>query len=442
MAGTSSEWTAGEMDKDWVPEESLSRLPQELVWDIVDLVPVDSRLSAALTCGTFFDYVCPRRHENQKREVPALEGEDLVNLLLLLERDDPGQFVCFGCQRLCTLGPDHEQFFRERRHQDCGGTVQKPSAGATQVWGQRLWEPITLELPALTWKPEAQGPELPFSTAHLVMRRHFHGESSGLPLECLSRRFSFVRFISLDGHAFVGDHFPLEQHRSGERSFTQPEVENWLAEQSRHRRDSQVALLGLASVQRWKFDHKYEAKIVNDELFVARTHRVTGPPVPAQKFVELVSSLGLPVCNHTRCYTVFQAPEDQRLCVPQLRGPSPSPSPEEAEKILCHREVRSCTLCLTDYMISIRGNEAEEDWSLELVTYHRLGSCRSPSEAAWACLEQRGSLGYRYEAGTDVGWNGSLGGVRRLWNEGDWMEDDQQAHWINEIGGCWDYFLW
>ncbi|KAK7959864.1 uncharacterized protein PG986_004718 [Apiospora aurea] len=54
---------------------------------------------------------------------------------------------------------------------------------------------------------------------------------------------------------------------------------------------------------------------------------------------------------------------------------------------------RSCTKCCTNFTLAISGFVAQSWWALELVTYHNLGDCRSPTEGLWHVFNAVGSEG-------------------------------------------------
>lgn len=63
---------------------------------IAEELPAVARISLSLTCKGFLA-LCPQDKFRQ------IDEEERLELLLLLERDVPARFLCFGCKRLAWL---------------------------------------------------------------------------------------------------------------------------------------------------------------------------------------------------------------------------------------------------------------------------------------------------------------------------------------------------
>ena len=113
--------------------------------------------------------------------------------------------------------------------------------------------------------------------------------------------------------------------------------------------------------------------------------------------------------------------------LPELRSPPAyySSTPQvaaltEEGSVDCYQEVGSCRYCFTDYAVSIQAGEGKVDWNLELATYHWLGSCRSPNDPVWRCLNDFPSRRMRNLDHQDIVHDldhqeSGLGEVRRRW---------------------------
>lgn len=200
----------------------LPSVPVEVLCMIADALPISSRIALALISRWFFSALCPtRRFLKQKQD-------DLLATLVLLERDAPDWFLCFGCTRLRPLGSAHDSRTAIQLHPGCDPVFRivrefnNPPIPKRRPGGRRrpgtfqLWiEDISL----VTWRPgtlavRRSTPEISVSEGRLIMNRHFLGPKFGLPLQYLETAFEFNRFISLDNLKTPTTHFPLDCWRS------------------------------------------------------------------------------------------------------------------------------------------------------------------------------------------------------------------------------------
>ncbi|RSL68318.1 hypothetical protein CEP54_002813 [Fusarium duplospermum] len=274
----------------------LVRLPALLMMQIFDQLPKASHRALALVCKESFEYFCP------SGKFPKLDKNDLFELLLLLEQGRPDTFVCFNCLKLSLVDRDGQKGWQTQRHQICGPQVKNLWASAARSkFGHRYQQTRIELLPEGTWKPEAQGPEITFAEAHLVMNWHRTGGQRGLPISTFQRHYSFIRLISLEKEDTIDDHFPLEKHQPDDTWTTLPSKEEWL-ESQKQRHGAQTLPDHLGASTPWAFTHDYEAMVINDELYLSRTHHVKGPLVTLTKLLEVLETLTLPICEHIRCY--------------------------------------------------------------------------------------------------------------------------------------------
>lgn len=155
----------------------------------------------------------------------------------------------------------------------------------------------------------------------------------------------------------------------------------------------------------WNFEHNFDAAVIDDELFLRRTHRVSCV-VPADEKIKLQATdrFRLPACGHIRMHggprqifrpgKLIRRRHGRHLHPEELaRQPVRVGSVMAPELCCLHGEttarqktLRSCAQCYTDYRLSIDwGHDGHH--SLELSTYHRLGRCRTVNERAWQALE-------------------------------------------------------
>lgn len=164
------------------------------------------------------------------------------------------------------------------------------------------------------------------------MNRHLYGEAYGITLQTLQRHFDFERFIAIDGFSTVDDHFPLRRHSPGTRHLTRSHRTRLLRNRAMTDMgpwewpfdgavaevlDSQVHTMLSSPLESlpilWTFKHSYyTGKIMDDELYLANLHHITGPRVTTAQFTLALNSIGLKVCRHIFCYSPHSS--DFRNC--------------------------------------------------------------------------------------------------------------------------------
>ncbi len=121
-----------------VPAQSrprcLTTIPLDILLLVRDCLPVASRIALALTCKSFSTSLYPIY------ELPIPAREDLVDLLLLLEKDSPSYFICFDCRRLRLFDPRPNLGWRRHHDHVCGDRIE------------RIWHSITHK-PCARWGP-------------------------------------------------------------------------------------------------------------------------------------------------------------------------------------------------------------------------------------------------------------------------------------------------
>ena len=369
-----------------------------------------ARLSFALSGRIFF----------YSLGVEPLSREDRMELLLLLEKDDPMSIVCFGCYRLTKLDQGTEPAWCEKCSFKAAGEcrIMERCIGRRS---RRLTE--HMRKTEKSWKPEKHGPEILFADAHLVMNRHLYGDSHGLPLEALERSYDFERFIpSYKSRVRTWDHFPLERHVSGDLRRLRYKPSQELADaMARSKSKRAIARAGAECDPRpiprsmqlrppgplpdeavpWRFSHRYEAKIIDGELYVRRSHHVVGPPGYKGSIGVAVANFRIPFCVHLvgnplKRYSSFWRSYGQPLGFSdqgyvtsndQIPGTTQVVERTYKQNGWCHTEesrLRACEVCYTDFDVSLRIRD--DRFYMDVMTYHRLGTCRYPEDHVWTRL--------------------------------------------------------
>jgi hypothetical protein len=134
--------------------------------------------------------------------------------------------------------------------------------------------PRTFQAPLDVWRLSKSYPEIAFSDARLVMLNHRLGSNYGLPIQSLERSFSFSRLINANIRGLWRHHFPLEQHKIQQLKYP------------------------IRPYTVWDFEHHYSASVVDNELYIHRSHTVIGPPVTSATLEDVLNHVGLPICHH------------------------------------------------------------------------------------------------------------------------------------------------
>ncbi|CAH0027586.1 unnamed protein product [Clonostachys rhizophaga] len=270
-----------------LPGNGLPGLPTELLYMIRLSLPIASRIALALTCKKIRDNF----------GIEQLKGKNATKLLLLLEKDSPTKFVCFGCSKLRPLFRHPTRGWVDKGHKLCGDHQKRTLTVLHETSEDQTWVHIrrvtkyTIRFNLHVWKPLRTGPKISFSEAHLVMNRHRYGPRYGISLDFLKQDFNMETFIRCWNH----DHFSLCKDPPKGRYGLRPEEQGNVNHPTPAGPGNGQGL--------WSFGFKYSAMIVDDELHVVRLHR-----------------------------------------------------------------------------------RDEDAWTLELVTYHRLGQCETPDDPIWQCL--------------------------------------------------------
>lgn len=356
-----------------LPGNSLPGLPTELLYMIRLSLPLASRIALALTCKKIRDNF----------GIEQLKGKNATKLLLLLEKDSPTKFVCFGCSKLRPLIRHLTRGWVDKGHKLCGDHRKRiltflHETSEDQTWCHlRKVTKYTIRYNLHVWKPLRTGPKISFSEAHLVMNRHRYGPRHGISLDFLKQDFDIETFIRCWNH----DHFSLCKDSPNGRYGLRPEEQGNVNHPTPAGPGNGQGL--------WSFGFKYSAMIVDDELHVVRLHRVSGLPVRRCRFLSVMYHLHLPICNHLAEQESWETENSINPWYILLNKALDSSVSNDIGEVfagnLAGKYVDgSCGYCFTDYEILVKRDE--DTWTLELVTYHRLGRCETPDDPIWQCL--------------------------------------------------------
>ncbi len=173
------------------------------------------------------------------------------------------------------------------------------------------------------------GFSIDYQTVRLVMNRHFYGPPMGLALEDLS--------------------------------------------------------LKRVSLGRLRWNEAWSAKILRDELFISSTRTLSGMSWNERDLRAALDGECYELCAHVSTtgpsYSVAAA----------LRRPAFTSMTNRQFFIPCHDVIASCDRCLTDYAVTVErrliehegGEDPAAHWFITIISYHSLGSCRSPWGLKW-----------------------------------------------------------
>ncbi|PKK51175.1 hypothetical protein CI102_2804 [Trichoderma harzianum] len=374
----------------------LLSLPVELLLPIASYLPIPTQISLALTCKCLMKVLFP------ENTLPRLSKEDRITFLSTLQKDIPGTYFCFCCHRLRRLIPDV----------DWNGHDHKWNIGYFKYPTWNINSGNNWHVPAPYYFSSFKDYfSVDFMDAYLVMNQHFLGSSHGLPLHILERYASFQDHIELHNC----------QHSSPFQGVTKEESQSPSGSDYRlyERKDDEPDRKETA----WRLSFQMIPKIIHGKLYLGRFYTIVGPLMPWNCMARLISSCSPEICNHWRCLA------DARLVCPAQHGPMAHANSDSYISIVPrlynmegdfeppknYPEGGSCLFCDTDYEISLHQNKENKEWRFRLITYHCLGSCRSPKDKFWKSLV--GNLGRRHDHSQSKA-QCSCGNIKREWHEG------------------------
>ncbi|PON27103.1 hypothetical protein TGAM01_v204052 [Trichoderma gamsii] len=341
----------------------LAQFPLDVLLSILDYLPKSSIISLAMTHKALYNAVHLLFQEGKL----AFERQDIVDFIRALQRDSPNTYICAACNKLCPLNPNGT--WGDQSHQDCSAS----SYWAWWDWCSAQRRYSNADIRSLLWHPASREAKLAFMDAYLVMDRHFLGSRYGLPLRNLERHAAFEKYIVLNNDMDFGqidwdDDDEMARRRQSLNLFNQGVFDQGLGPNE-------------ASLWKpWRFSFDYVPKIINDELFIGRFNRIDGPLVSFEQFAALLGSIHLPICHHLE---IVSEPYGDILI-------QHTDEPMNHLYAVIDKETDvlygSCPDCFADYDFSVKRVEDQQEWSVRLSTYHRLGACRSPYDPKWSRL--------------------------------------------------------
>lgn len=329
-----------------------AHLPPEVVYLILPSLDDLSKTAFALTSrAAFYRYPPP--------PLTSLEANDV--LLSMLEKDNPGLYICFECNRLHPWQLEHGH-------------------GKVGRWMSHVRRPLC----CLTIPPRlGQGATFPFALGRVIMNRHFLGAAHGLSPEILRHQQDFAHgsgaaWCRRWDAKIIDDALVLASettfwHKGGDAKALRGFIEaTWdrvcctMLSEARWSK-SRASKTGW-SQGRWSKSHPYQ-------------------PHPSQ--------------SHWMDLTALR------------RGPGPLDYFQACQDVWA-----ACPNCMTDFSITI-SRDKEGDWEISLATYHDLGSFRSGTDWKWVTATGKTSTPRRtWKGGSDC----APGVVRQRWKDAERAE--------------------
>ncbi|PTB65488.1 hypothetical protein BBK36DRAFT_1121654 [Trichoderma citrinoviride] len=352
------------------PRLTIFTLPTEILLMLISFLEGPWRLSLAMTCK-FFAKLTPEEFRS------CLGLEDRIKFLSTLQKDVPNTYFCYCCTRLRPLNPSLD--WRAQAHAD-----------STRSFENSLWLPVVIrsghiKLPK-RYNVFLDKGQISFMEVYLFMRRHLYGFPHGISPQSLERYEAFEDVVKLDECLWSRISSP-EQFK--------------LVPKKKTRTFVQLPGRGLEAVSRaenaWRFSFRYTPRIVNDKLYLARFYAVVGPHVPLEHLNRLISSIGIPICNHLYCSaepSCCSRHDGLRMnylrYYPRIQTTLPCLYHHDGKDLEFDSKQDSCLICSTDYDVSLRRRMSNNETSLSISMYHCLGSCQSPNDKLWAYFATSG----------------------------------------------------
>ena len=363
--------------------ECTLKVPPEIILQILEHLPVESKIALALTCRAFYAQFFPTNPAPDRAFLGTLNASTTHNLFTWLEKDNAHLYYCASCSKLHKWHRPHQPpyprpFGLDHACRDTDGCQCPAGCAGTNEYQD--------------WGPHHGS--LHYPTARLLMNRHLHGRDHGPdPASAFNRTSSP----------------PLALYR--------------------HR----------GSIRR---NYSREARIIGDELFV---HTVTtirfddeASSQPLRDMLRVLEDMtAKTVCRHFRDATdVFFADD----------GLDPEPLVRVVFWRAPFREqTRSCNYCHTDSELEVQVEDYESNnyvyspgggrhrrrddenmtpekrkaYTVVVRTWCQLGGCRDVNDLKWRQMKtHQGDLRRRFQmcapGAVRERWEGGRG-VWRLW---------------------------
>ncbi|KAI0171799.1 hypothetical protein GGR52DRAFT_441599 [Hypoxylon sp. FL1284] len=166
----------------------------------------------------------------------------------------------------------------------------------------------------------------------------------------------------------------------------------------------------LSRIDGWRINSS--ARIIRNRLFVCLTHKLLIRESRGGGWEGLSSLRGHHICRHTatlyrlRSWSLLEGTITTAVHDPRARYLDEH-----------HQIPGSCPICLTDYHVTLERNPIihvpKKVMKLTIVSYHELGTCRSPSDWKWhtyATMQPLNGIITRQESSVPPG------AIRELWH--------------------------
>ncbi|TDZ33266.1 hypothetical protein C8035_v011715 [Colletotrichum spinosum] len=178
----------------------------------------------------------------------------------------------------------------------------------------------------------------------------------------------------------------------------------------------------------------WQARVIDDELFLRIDQTATQPSGNMTKLERyLREDMGGYICRHRAVWDPIRPhPESSTTvsCCPRpnlkYEKPRDCPLPSLHAEMQCEK-ILSCPICMTDAQVLLGRAGQREKWSVRLVTWKRLGSCRSPSDPVWWTMTQVSRFMSQREPRAKTH---PPGDVRRKWLEADKTSSNMDEYFL------------
>lgn len=161
-----------------------------------------------------------------------------------------------------------------------------------------------------------------------------------------------------------------------------------------------------------------QARIIEDQLIARSTIAMWHSKGHAKSLRKRIDALGHYVCKH------LSLKEDYFVSGPVQLAELVKDKQGNCELQLHDHALGSCTICATDYSLTISWHGEKTGYFVEVQIYRRLGDCRSPSGWAWKTVSTA-----RADEELRIAREPTSGSVRVLWSRA-------------QDRGPWDYGKW
>lgn len=398
------------------PRSALLSIPPEILYMVADYTSEPVQFSLALTCKRLRELLYP------PGKLPLLDEDQTIEFLHLIEQGLGGYHFCYGCYKLITYTPGLR--LRDQCPHTCSGNKWHP-------WGNK-WQPWSFAssdetLPGYFNGIGSKAFDFEHTEARLAVNHKLYGH--GLPAKAFERRETFDRWIQHQNVELNAAHFLRDDDSCGLTILDPFRMSRTSSSSTAKHTPRRPPDDGMSL---WSFEHNREVRILEGGFCVSFYHHVTSHLTDLFAIGQVISSLGIPVCEHI--HTSGDLATTAACCVPEIADLTHGRIPKA-------RSVGSCQLCLTDYEIEVEAGSAGRPFSMTLTTFHNLGSSRHPGDLEWkmatgmiwVCNTACEDCDLPRRDGCPLG----MGFVRDLWRTGEpgkKVDRHPEAHWLVAYG--------